>query len=301
MFADESARLGAVTVKAPIVSRREWNQLAVTISEIPGRMPVFVVPRLDAHHLVLLTFEGTVSLRKRQLNGAEEQAIEMHGHDIHVTSAGTAPHELGWHASGPPVSKAVHVQLHRDVTTRLREQQGTQGSSEIVTGVLHDPLIEQLMQSLACVVESEDRADSLYIETVTELLGLQLLREHAQTLPTSRPHQHRGLPPGRLRRVQEYTDAHLGDEIRLADLAREAKLSPFHFLRAFKVATGLTPREYVQQCRVERSKLLLEGSDLPMEQIALAVGFAGQSHLATRFRNSTGITPSAYRRQHLSR
>ncbi len=291
-------RLGASAIHAPVVNRREWEQLAVTISNIPVRMAPFVVPKRSAHHLVLLAADAHVCLRKRELQGEAVRTLDMAQHDIHVTCANTPPHEIGWQAldtSG--ACQAVHVQLHAEVTDRLREEHSVvQPRAEIMTGLLRDPLLENLMHSLARVVQQDEESDSLYVDTISELIGLQLLREHSCQEQTEQ-RLHRGLPPARLRRVQEYVSDHMHEEIRLADLAQEAKLSPYHFLRAFKTATGLTPREYVQQCRVERTKTLLEGSDMPIERIAEAVGFAGQSHLATRFRNATGITPSAYRRQ----
>ena len=104
-----------------------------------------------------------------------------------------------------------------------------------------------------------------------------------------------GLPPRVLRRVREYMETHLDENISLQALAGLAKLSIFHFARAFKQSEGLPPHEYLVRCRVARVRELLTETDLPLAEIALASGFSDQSHCARRFREHVGLTPSGYR------
>ena len=104
-----------------------------------------------------------------------------------------------------------------------------------------------------------------------------------------------GLPPRALRRVREYIEAHLEQNISVQALAATAGLSMFHFAREFKRSEGVTPHDYLVQCRVRRAQELLAGTDLPLSEIALASGFSDQSHCARRFREHVGITPSSYR------
>jgi transcriptional regulator GlxA family with amidase domain len=104
-----------------------------------------------------------------------------------------------------------------------------------------------------------------------------------------------GLPPRALRRVREYVEAHLEENVSIHALAGTAGLSMYHFARAFKQSQGLTPHDYLVQCRVRRAQELLAGTDLPISEIALASGFSDQSHCARRFREHVGVTPSDYR------
>jgi AraC family transcriptional regulator len=90
--------------------------------------------------------------------------------------------------------------------------------------------------------------------------------------------------------------AHLAKTLRLGQLAAVAGLSPFHFARAFKLSTGLSPHAYVVRCRIEEAKRLLITSSLPIAEIARRTGFRGTGQLSTRFRASTGSAPSAFRR-----
>ena len=72
-------------------------------------------------------------------------------------------------------------------------------------------------------------------------------------------------------------------------------MSPFHFLRTFRDATGLPPARYVQARRVESAKALLVDPAMPLAQVAYACGFASQSHFGAVFKAHTGATPGAWR------
>ena len=106
---------------------------------------------------------------------------------------------------------------------------------------------------------------------------------------------YRGLPPRAFQRVRDYILAHLEENISNRGLAALAGLSAFHFARAFKRSAGVTPHQFVLERRVERVKRLLVETDLPLAQIAVAAGFADQSHCARRFRDFVGITPTRFR------
>ena len=90
-------------------------------------------------------------------------------------------------------------------------------------------------------------------------------------------------------------DAHLGERLTLPAIAGLLDTSPFHFAHAFKQGTGVAPHQYVIRRRIERAKELLAATDLPLAEIALAVGCASQSHFSALFHRVTGLTPQTYR------
>ena len=104
-----------------------------------------------------------------------------------------------------------------------------------------------------------------------------------------------GLSRGALRRVGEYVEAHLSDSVDLATLAAVAGLSIHHFAREFKHSVGVTPHHYLVTKRVERARDMLARTELSLSEVALAVGFADQSHLARHFRQMLGTTPGQFR------
>ncbi len=122
---------------------------------------------------------------------------------------------------------------------------------------------------------------------------LDLLASLGQLAPT--PQARGGLPPGAIRRVREYVEAHLSESMDLAELAGIAGLSVFHFARQFKQSAGVTPHHYLVQRRVERAQDMLSRTDLSLAEIALAAGFSDQSHLARHFRQMLGTTPGEFR------
>jgi AraC-like DNA-binding protein len=95
-------------------------------------------------------------------------------------------------------------------------------------------------------------------------------------------------------RVRDYMEAHLSDEVELADLAQLAGLSRSHFIRAFQRATGQTPHVYLMDRRFRAASRLLERGDAPAE-VAAACGFFDQSHLNRVFKARMGVTPGVYR------
>jgi AraC family transcriptional regulator len=105
-----------------------------------------------------------------------------------------------------------------------------------------------------------------------------------------------GLSPAALRRVQVFVEYNLERPMTLRDLAARADLSLHHFARAFRVSTGLTPRGFVEERRLERAKQLLTSTDWPLVKIAMDCGFTSQSRFTTTFRRRTGFTPAQFRR-----
>lgn len=82
----------------------------------------------------------------------------------------------------------------------------------------------------------------------------------------------------------------------LGELAREAGLSPFHFLRLFRDVTGITPHQYLIGARLRRALRLLLDTELPVTRIAYDAGFADLSNFNHTFRRAIGCSPRAYRR-----
>jgi AraC-like DNA-binding protein len=105
-----------------------------------------------------------------------------------------------------------------------------------------------------------------------------------------------GLSAGTMRRIREYVEAHLSENVNLATLSAVAGFSLHHFAREFKRSAGLAPHQYLTQRRVERAQEMLAQTALPLSEIACATGFADQSHLARHFRQRLGITPREFRR-----
>lgn len=95
--------------------------------------------------------------------------------------------------------------------------------------------------------------------------------------------------------IAEFVEARIGEQLTLDDLAAQARLSPFHFARAFKHTTGLAPHQFVTMRRMERAKTLLLSTRRSVPEIAHRLGYSNVSHFRRLFRRSTGFLPSDLR------
>jgi AraC family transcriptional regulator len=136
---------------------------------------------------------------------------------------------------------------------------------------------------------------SLAAESLANVLAVQLLRHVLAPRRTTRGRDG-VLPRARLRAVVEYVEDQLGAGPSLDEMAAVARLSPYHFARQFKAATGLPPHQFVIARRLERAKQLLQtGSDVSLAEVAASAGFSDQSHFSHHFKRLVGVTPRQFR------
>lgn len=102
-----------------------------------------------------------------------------------------------------------------------------------------------------------------------------------------------GLAPRKLRRLHDYIEATLDQTIRLRELAELIDLSEFHLQRSFRLSCGVSPHGWIAARRIARAKALIRAGE-PLSQVAVACGYAGQSHLTRAFKAGTGVAPGEY-------
>ena len=157
-----------------------------------------------------------------------------------------------------------------------------------------DPLVQHMGLALLEDAVAESPAGRLYADSIIQTLTLHLLKNYT-TANAVRESAHGGLSGYRLRRVKEFIEANLDEDVGLAEIAAVADLSQYHFARAFRKSTGQTPQHYLMRQRIESAKRLLTEPDLPLVEISLRTGFKNQSHFTTLFRKFTNFTPKAWR------
>ena len=160
---------------------------------------------------------------------------------------------------------------------------------------LRDPVIDAVMSKLRLELQFGGWSGPCCLQSLGIVLAVHLLRNYARRrLPRS---ARGGLGPGRLRRVVDFIDSHLGEEITLADLACLAELSPHHFASAFRASAGVAPHRYLMERRIARACELLAKSEASVTTIAHALGFSSHGHFSESFRRFVGVTPSEYKTQ----
>jgi AraC family transcriptional regulator len=81
------------------------------------------------------------------------------------------------------------------------------------------------------------------------------------------------------------------------ELAARFNLGRRDLLRLFKATTGMPPSRYIEETKLDKAKTLLTTSQLTMKEVAYEAGYPTASHFSTKFRQLTGLTPSAFRRR----
>ncbi|MFF3786931.1 helix-turn-helix domain-containing protein [Streptomyces sp. NPDC001933] len=133
------------------------------------------------------------------------------------------------------------------------------------------------------------------LRTVGLACAAALLVIEASRLADSRPPvRHLAMHPA-IATANRRIENHLADGLTVDDLAVAAHLSPAHFAELFRTEIGETPARYRTRLRMERARLLLAETDLPITVIAMDLGYSSSQHFATAFRRETDTTPSRYR------
>jgi AraC family transcriptional regulator len=158
-----------------------------------------------------------------------------------------------------------------------------------------DATIWNTVEKLRQAVDAADNMNGLYIEALGtvllhEILRLNKGRSRVEAMVKG------GLAAWQQRTVRAHIEEHLSEQVSLATLARLARLSTFHFCRAFKQSFGVPPHRYLTNRRIERAKLMLAERKYSVTEIGLAVGFSETSSFTAVFRKITGQTPSRYHR-----
>src|ERR1700732_1989751 len=144
-------------------------------------------------------------------------------------------------------------------------------------------------------VENPGSTHRQYAEALGILLTHELVRINGDAT-AHRTVNHGGLASWQQKRVADYIEAHVNDDIPLATLAELARLSPYHFSRSFKRSFDMPPHRYHAHRRIERAKQLLANRELSITAIALEVGFGETTPFPPAFQRLPAQTPIRYRR-----
>lgn len=266
------------------VSRR-WSSLAVRLLDnvVAAELDL---PPVDEQVLVLVS-AGTKTIESR--HGSRWRRADYGPGSIGLTAPGHAG-RLRWR--GDVRTLTTHVHLPAALIDRTALELWGRDATRLGRPdalAVEDPVLASVAGALGAAARTG--ADELYAESAATFLAVHLLTHHAAAPPPRKP----GRDELRTRRAVKFIRDNHHLPLSLADMAAAADLSPFHFLRVFKTATGQTPYRFLTRIRVERACRHLERGDLSVTEVAQACGFATPSRFASAFRAHIGLSPSAYR------
>ncbi|MDF2692316.1 MAG: Transcriptional regulator, AraC family [Labilithrix sp.] len=156
-----------------------------------------------------------------------------------------------------------------------------------------DPVVYHLQMAMRAAVEAHGASSRPFVDRV----GLAIRAHLAVEARAEAPSVQRGaLSLWQQVRARELLASRLDVTITIHDVARACGLSRGHFVRAFKQTTGLTPHRWRMARRLDIAKRLMLDTQLTVAEVAVASGFADQSHLSRIFRREIGESPGAFRR-----
>ena len=205
-------------------------------------------------------------------------------------------HRTRWLGQGRTIILTIEPRYVREVCeTDVREV----AILDLTLVERFDLLVWQLTKAFGELCHRPQPVTPLFVESIgtvlaAQLLKAQLCRNHQRTSRRA------GLAVDRLRRVMEYIESHLGDDLSREKLAEVARLSLGHFSRMFKVSTNRSPHEYVMQRRQLFARELLKEGKLKKSAVAIEAGFSDQTHLG-RHLKKVDVRPDAPGRQAAAR
>jgi AraC family transcriptional regulator len=276
---------------APYV--RACSMAGEAISIIEARQPPGDMSDPPVNELVLMRSVSIGIPFEFDLGAGRFSGLESHG-DFHLVAPNTQS----------------DIQVHAPHATELfslpakhcQDLLGGDCPPGLDFGELHrrlfrSELLNALCQRLIESVRSPHPQSRLFADGA----AMAMLAELALLGGQPRAHHRRtDVRDWRIRRAIERIDAHLDEDIGLAELAEGVGLSPSRLNTLFRAATGLAPHAWLIRRRIERARELLLDRGRSITDIAHALGFSSSQHFATSFRTQTGVTPTAWRNDRCS-
>jgi AraC family transcriptional regulator len=247
-----------------------------------------VEPMIDH---VIMTYVGTVQRLERR-NGKSVVTGTARDGTVTIIPAGSMSR---WDIYRP--MDIIQLYLPQATLTRVALEANIIAPLDLVERTTHPDLVtSRLLVSAADTVEGNEALDNLFRQQLSDLLATRMLSAHTGQPPT--PHLALGgLSPAVLRRAIERLRSDSDADVSLAALASDSGLSRFHFCRAFKESTGLSPHNWLRRYRLEQAMIMLRDPNNSVAHVAATLGYSSQTAFAAAFRKLTGETPSDWRRR----
>lgn len=158
---------------------------------------------------------------------------------------------------------------------------------------MNDQRLAAMMLAMRDEIRDGCTSGRLFAESISLALLAHLAGRYAT--PQCADDRGRVFSRDQKRNLVEYVRENLSGHLSVGELALLVQMSPSHFSRVFKASFSVTPYQFVMHERIERAKAMLGRTDLTSGQVAMAFGFASQSHFVKVFRQFTGVTPKQYR------
>jgi AraC family transcriptional regulator len=283
-----AAKRDSILVQSPFIfnNTAKWDGISVQHCRLRSGEST---ERGHARHQIVILLEGSFTATMVSATGRRRSGWRGNG-QTPIIPAGQS-YSAYWREELEDLS----IYLDPALLARVAAEAAVSDRVELVEACsVSDPVIRRIGMALKAEVESEGLAGRLYAESLANVLAVHLLRHYTQDGDKLRT-AFGGLSGRKLHQATEFIEENIERDLGITEIAYAVDLSPFHFARSFKQATGVSPHQYLIKSRIERAKALLAQGELPIVEVGFRVGFKNQSHFTTLFRKLTSVTPGAYR------
>ena len=155
--------------------------------------------------------------------------------------------------------------------------------------------LRQSLQQIVALYTQQDSCFHLQIKLLLTRVWLLIYQQAGDTPEPPRPERRRD--EERMKLAMRYMRAHYNENFSLEELARQALTNRSEMCRCFRRMLGIAPKEFLMQYRIQQARILLENPAYRIADIAEFTGFSSPSHFGSCFKEKTGLSPSAYRKQ----
>jgi AraC family transcriptional regulator len=266
-----------------------WNNIDIQYHEQPaGEMPA----NSTNQHLISVHLQSVSGTQERCLDGKKWVGPLENG-QISLIPANSF-HAANW----TNLAKVSILILEPEYLVQLAHESVEVERVELLPTInITDPIIYNIASLLLLESQSNKAQSLLYVGGLSTALSAHLLRNYC-TIPQKLRKFEDGLSKVKLQLAIDFIQSHLSETVSLEEIATELEISSYYFCRLFKLSTGISPYQYLIQCRIERAKELLLQRQMRSAQVAFEVGFSDQSHFIRHFKKIVGVTPKQFLTEH---
>ena len=273
--------------RPPIVTSQNENWDGVYLRH--DRQPAFeLTEHTHSQHTLIIGMDNR--LKAEWSIDGQFKDLQYNQGDVFVVPAGVS-HRAYWKQESEGIVLALEP---ANMVSTALDIVNSERLEIIPQFALTDLRLLQIVRWLLIELQEKQIGSSLYIESLTTMLKVHLLRSYCAIKPNI-PNYQGGLAQHKLKKAIAFINENLERDIKLTEIASLAAMSPYHFARMFKQSTSLTPYQYLVRQRLVKAKELLRHSNLAIADIGYEVGYKNPSHFAKVFRRYTKVSPKTYR------